>query len=409
MSGSLRSRHDCGKVVRQSETRPRPQRPHTTVTRCNHPSYRLIGNFTPVTIPKIKNIPWRFCTRWDEQPAGKLGKSLLRLGICRPQDWTGSAVDFVERGYKRFCKENGATEAGEIWKGNLRIMDSMFDMSEHDYYNSRADRNEPPDTLFLIGDYEQAASIPIGATLPYLEREHAQLPSAFYRVFVHALNKWMRVYDYTDAVYHAEMMMECTEEEDLQDSYLRDIAKSVPPCLPNATSLLTARMVSRAVSFLEANRAKFRNSIVRRLVHDVLELHHECFQYQHSWPSQLVKEVPGLEEYLSETDGCGPGCAITWYEDDCISAAFDEQVRYIGQDGPLEPSIMMCIKLYSRPERLDREVKQVFNHVSAMLRSLRIAARIVEQVRDIYDGYLRENRKKSGLQAMQSPTSLRQQ
>jgi len=37
--------------------------------------------------------------------------------------------------------------------------------------------------LYLVGDYEAAASIPIGATLPHLEQEHELLPAAFYEVF----------------------------------------------------------------------------------------------------------------------------------------------------------------------------------------------------------------------------------
>jgi hypothetical protein len=362
-----------------------------------------------VTVPNLTGIPWRFCTRWDEQPAGALGKSLLRLGICQPADWTGSAVDFVERGYKRFCAQNGAKEAASVWKGNLRIMDSLFDLSELDYQNSRAEMNGPHDTLFLVGDYEQAASIPIGATLSHLEREHPQLPSAFYRVFVHALYKWMRVYDYTDACYHAEMMMDGASEEDLEDSYLREVAKSVPACLPKPELALNTRVVSRAVSFLKANFEQFKGPIARQLVEYVLDLHQECAGYHHPWPAELVNEVPGLEDFLSETDGCGPGCAITWYEDDVISAAFDDQMRYLGQNGPMEPSIMMRIRLDPQPDRLDQEVKKVFDYLGAMLRSLRVAARAVELIRDTYDGYLREHRKKSGLQALPGLAAVRQE
>jgi hypothetical protein len=369
----------------------------------------LIGTHTSVTIPNLKGIPWRFCTRWDEQPAGALGKSLLRLGICHPEDWSGSAVDFVERGYKRFCNQNGAREAAKIWKGSLRIMDSLFDLTELEYHNSRAEMNGPPDALFLVGDYEQSASVPIGATLSQLEREHPQLPAAFYRVFVDGLYRWMRVYDYTDACDYAEMMMEGAVEEDLGESYLPDVSKSIPSCLPKPELACNARTLKRAVSFLKANSNKIRGSIPRQLVREVLELHQECAGYGHPWPSQLVNEVPGLEEYLSETDGCGPGCAITWYEDDAISAAFDDQMQYLGQNGPIEPSIMMRIKLHPDPDRLDQEVKNVFDYLGAMLRSLRVAARAVELIRDVYDGYLREHRKKSGLQALPSLVGVRQE
>ena len=45
--------------------------------------------------------------------------SLLRLGICRSSDWSGSAVDFVERGFSRFCGHNSADEAKKVWVGDL--------------------------------------------------------------------------------------------------------------------------------------------------------------------------------------------------------------------------------------------------------------------------------------------------
>jgi hypothetical protein len=55
-----------------------------------------------------------------------------------------------------------------------------------------AGREEQSQLLFFIGDYEAAASIPIGATLTQLEAEHDLLPAAFYQVFAANLCKWMR-------------------------------------------------------------------------------------------------------------------------------------------------------------------------------------------------------------------------
>jgi hypothetical protein len=315
----------------------------------------------------------------------------------------------VERGYTRFCNQNGAREARSIWKGNLRIIDTLFEMTELEYQHSRAETNGPSDTLFLVGDYEQAASIPIGATLPFLEREHPHLASAFYTVLVHSLYRWMRVYDYTDALIHAEMMTDGMTEEEIKDSYLSEIAKSVPRCLPSSEHLVKPRTLSRAVAFLKGSREKFKGAIARKLVNEVLSLQQECRGYRHPWAAELASEVPGLDDFLSDADGCGPGCAITWYEDDCISGAFDDEMQYIGQNGPIEPSIMLRIKLDSDPDELDKNVRRTFDFVGAMLRSLRIAGGIVEQIRGVYDEYLREHRQNSGLQAVTGTARLRQE
>jgi len=81
-------------------------------------------------MPRLNGVRWRFCSRWDEQPAAELGKSFLRLGICRIEDWSGSAVDFVERGFRRFAKANGADEANRVWAGDLRIADYLYRLSD---------------------------------------------------------------------------------------------------------------------------------------------------------------------------------------------------------------------------------------------------------------------------------------
>jgi hypothetical protein len=77
-------------------------------------------------MPRLNGVRWRFCSRWDEQPAADLGKSFLRLGVCRIEDWSGSAVDFVERGFRRLAKANGADAANRAWAGELRIADYLY-------------------------------------------------------------------------------------------------------------------------------------------------------------------------------------------------------------------------------------------------------------------------------------------
>ncbi|HET9184339.1 MAG TPA: hypothetical protein VFP59_19630 [Candidatus Angelobacter sp.] len=383
------------------------RRAHIAASRTRATSLHLIGNAATTTIPTLKGIPCRFCSRWDQQPAAALGKSLLRLGICQPEDWTGNAVDFVERGFQRFCKENGSEDASEIWQGTVWITDSLFRMSELEYYNSRAETDAPADALFLLAEYEAAASIPIQAALMHLEREDPLLPSAFYFAFVYSLYPWMRVYDYTDACFHAEMMMEDLGEEELKESFYPQIAPSVPKCLPPPSNATSGRSVVKAAKFLKKRSGTLRRSAARNLVQDVLEMYSQSKGKQHRWPSQLAEQIPGLEDFLSDADDCGPGCAITWHEDDAISAAFDDEMQYLGQNAPMQPCMLLRIRLKQQARQLDKEVRQAFDHVGAMLRSLRVGARIVSRIRELNDEHLREHRKKSGLQAQPCPAGIR--
>ena len=114
MSRSIPGRRTDRKNVRQAEVQSRGSRRRAvpSASRSGHSTPRLIGLPISVTVPSLKGLRSRYCSRWDEEPAAHLGKSLLRLGICRAEDWSGSAVDFVERGFRRFCKQNGA-DAGK--------------------------------------------------------------------------------------------------------------------------------------------------------------------------------------------------------------------------------------------------------------------------------------------------------
>jgi hypothetical protein len=357
----------------------------------------------PVTVPQIGNIRWRYCARWDEEPAANLGRSLLRLGICRPQDWTGSAVDFVERGFNRFCQANRIDDVRTVWQGDLRIMDHLFEVNERERNEARAEMDGPPRTLFLVGDYSAAASIPVGPTLPLLEGEHSLLPAAFHAAFIDCLQKWMLVYDHSDAAEHAEMGLIEMEEEEFKESVYPQVAATVPACLRDRLTMNP----SRAFGLLREVQPKLRGSVARHLVAHLLDMHRNSTGYRHAWPGQLIGQVPGLEEYLEDSDGTGPGCLVNWYEDDAISACFDEEMTYIGQNGPLAPSILRMIALDIPQKAVDQSVRRLFDYVGAMLRSLASAAKIVEIIRDGYDEYLREHRLKSGLQTQPGASGVR--
>ena len=365
----------------------------------------MIGLPQVVTFPRLKGIRWRYCTRWDEGPAAVLGISLLRLGICQPNDWSGSAVDFVERGFRRFCSQNRAADAKRVWVGDLRITDSLFELTEQERNQVNAEREGIADHLYLVGDYEAAASIPIGATLARLEAEHADLPAAFYEVFTTNLYKWMRVYAYLDAQEHAETWMEDLSEEELEASTYRKVDMEIPACIKRHSKTLKYRRARTLLRELQP-----RTSMARELIRRVLEMDAHGLGQEHAWPGQITeKDVPGVDAWLADAEYSRPGCLITWYENDAINACFDEEAQHMGENGPCQPNVALPIHLDKTNKELDEEVRRVFDHAGAMLRSLASAAKIVELVRDLYDEYLREHRLESGLPVEPSPAGVREE
>jgi len=283
-------------------------------------------------------------------------------------------------------------------------MDQLFDMNELQRSQARAEMSdEPAQFLFLVGLFTSSASIPIAPSLTVLQSEHRILPAAFYAVLRHSLWKWMYVYDYEAAARCAEMGLIDMEESELADSIYPQVAASVPDCLRNRLTMNP----HRGLAFVKALQPQVRGSAARELISQLLNLSECGSGYRHAWPGRLVKETPGLEEYLDECDGIGPGCLLNWYEGDPISACYDEQMTYVGQNGPLEPTILRVVKLSGSEAGIDAQVRGLFDYVGAMVRSLACAAKLTDTIRDINDEHLRKNRVESGLSVEPSSAGVR--
>jgi len=320
--------------------------------------------------------------------------------------WSGgSAVDLVERGFRRFAKANGAEEVKRVWSGELRIADYLYPLSEPERKQMEADVKGSIEKLFLVGEYHAAASIPIGAALADLEREQRLLPAAFYKVLVHNLWKWMRVYDYSDAVEHSELWLFELDEDNEADSVYRKVKERIPPCLARSSSLNE----KNARKILGKFGSSLRDLASRQLVQHVLELDYLGGGFEHAWARGIVKTYPEIEELLDGADGCGPGCLIGWHENDEIQACFDEEMRCIGQEGPLEPPIVLAIPLQGSKDERDSAMKKVLAYAAAMLKSLAKAAKVVDIIREIDDQHLRQHRLQSGIQAEPSPAGVRKE
>ena len=312
-------------------------------------------------------------------------------------------MDFVERGFRRFCSQNRIADAKRVWVGDLRIMASLFELTEQERNQLEADSEAPTSHLYLVGDYEAAASIPIGATLAHLEVQHAGLPAAFYDVFTTNLYKWMRVYDYVDAQEHAEMWIEDLNDEELAASVYGKVEIEIPACIKGHSKTLKHEKARKLLREIQP-----RTRVARELIRHVLEMDSYGQGHDHAWPGEISeKDAPGIDTWLADAEYSRPGCLITWYENDAINACFDEEAQHMGENGPCQPNVALPIHLDKPAKELDKQVQRVFDHAGAMLRSLASAAKIVEIIRELYDEYLREHRVQSGLPAEPRPAGVR--
>lgn len=362
----------------------------------------MIGQPTGITLPTLNGVRLRYCSRRDEQPAAILAKSMLRLGISRINDWSGSAVDFVDRGLARFCRVNGSDRVSSVFSDlSLRFLDELLEMNE--YERSQAETAGPSTKMFMHVYHGQAEMVQIGPTLVLLSSIHEELPGALFVVLAHNLRRWMRVYDFRDACSFAKEQIDFLDPEELKESFYPQVKKIRPSCLRRLPKYRTA------VRQLEATVPIIKDSLASQLVKHCLRMHEQGARCERALPYSLRNEVPEIEEYLADMDEPVPGALIVFDEDDLIEACFNEDMQHIGQNHFIGPSLMMVMDLSQDSVALDARVKVCFDYVGAMVRSLVSGSAAIEMIRGIYNEDLRKRGIKQGLPTQSSPAGLRRE
>src|SRR5260370_7571002 len=159
MPRSIQCRQSSRADVPPPAVRAAPrQRSNPATAWQRHKPVRLIGRPIAVTLPKLSGLRPRYCSRTDEQPAAILAKSMLRVGISRVADWTGSAVDFVATGLARYCRVNGLPPVSLVFpEASIRLLYETLQRTE--YERSQSEIAGPKSKILLMVYYQQAAII----------------------------------------------------------------------------------------------------------------------------------------------------------------------------------------------------------------------------------------------------------
>ena len=156
-----------------------------------------------------------------------------------------------------------------------------------------------------------------GPTLDLLEKVHRQLPVTFFNVFVGALNRWIRTYDYRDAEERAETLHEWAAQEPDADQYeIPDVQGAIPRCM---------RQTALSKGELAHVKDKINDPLVAKLVEAVIAL--DRISAQANRP-ELGDDIG---QQLSDCNPPLPCLLALFAEADGVEACFTEEA-----DGMLE-------------------------------------------------------------------------
>ncbi len=313
---------------RSLRCRSRGERSHLQPHATRRPSRlatsgQLMAQGRGLLIPRLDAVPLVHRLVADDRLAVILAKSLVELDIAVPGDWKGADHDptsFIRLTLERWIDTHGGSAIRHRFLLSAVISNTPCEWAERD--------ETRPNQLFLIVEPSEATCgcATFGPTLRLLENIHPQLPATFFHLFLGALNRWLRVYDYRDAEERAETLREWIAQEPDADQYeIPDVEGSIPPCM---------RRTALDEGELARLKDRINDPIATKLVEAALALDHLSAQ------AERPELDDDIGQQLSDCNPALPCLLAVFAEADAIAACFDEEAQGMMEVTP-EPNIII--------------------------------------------------------------------
>ena len=311
-------------VCRRSQRKRTHLQPHSP--RCPTrlaASSQLMAQGSGLVLPRLGAVQEVHRLVADDRLAVMLAEALLELDIAVPGDWEKADHDptsFIRITLDRWIHRHGGSAIRHRFLLSAVISSTPSDWADRDETRSNQ--------LFLIIEPSEATCgcAAFGPTLQLLESIHPQLPATFFHLFVGALNRWTRIYDYRDAEERAETLREwAAQEPDAGEYELPDVAGSIPPCM---------RQTVLENSELAHIKDRINDSTARKLVDAVIAL---------DGVSRGVERPEPDDDVGEQLSDCNPPlpCLLAVFADgDAVAGCFDEEAQGMMEVEP-EPNVII--------------------------------------------------------------------
>ena len=263
-----------------------------------------------LAIPRLDGVPSEQQLWQGEQAAARLAHSFVQADIADANDWISanhSPFEFLKTALERWLSEHGAEAVGEQFSLGVLLSTSL------DRYLVADANSDDVSKVFLVVEPDSSGYVILGPTLRLLESVHPRLPATFLYLFLGALNRWIRVYDYRDALDRVERLRDWYDSDpECDDVELPDIEG----CLPKSVKRKPLSRRSLVVMTTE-----IKNPLARQLIEQAIELDRVS----------RCRERPEIDNETSELlNDCGepvPALLAVFERSDPVEGCFDEDCQ----------------------------------------------------------------------------------
>jgi hypothetical protein len=283
----------------------------------------------------------------EDRRAISIARTLTELEIAEASDWEGSPSKYVLSTLKRW-----------IWRHGGESIRSQFalDATLSNTPDAHSSEDINPARLYLTVDPESAGYIVIGPTLEMLSRMHRQLPVTFYDLVVGAVNRWLRAYDFRDALERVEMWREWAEGEGGADQYeIPDVESCVP--IEMGERPLKADALRELLRPMQDDR-------LRGLIEAALTLERISQRLQRPEISDETREA------FMDSNPPLPALLVSFKRNDSIAGCLEEEGQAMLEASP-EPSFIVEIDPGSA-----LSVRRAFDALAGLCETMAAASRL---------------------------------
>jgi len=312
----------------------------------------LMGRGSGAIMPRLDGAPVEYRITGEDGRAILLAQTLTELEIADPSDWAHagrSPSGYILATLKRWI----VCHDGSMIRQRFAL-DATISNTPDPY----SDEGARPELLYLFVNPDSAGYVVIGPTLELLATVHPRLPVSFYHLFVGAVRRWMRVYDYDDALARLEMLREWVEGEENPEQYeFPDVEGSIPAYMKEKP--LDAEAVRRLAD-------KTTDETLSRLLNAALNLESTSNKVR---PAEISEDA---REAFMDSNPPLPALLVSFKRHDAIAGVFDDESQTMMEAAP-EPNFIVEINPGD-----PASAQHAFNILGALCETMAAASRLAE-------------------------------